>query len=362
MLPFFTQKSETTLRIFSLILAQKAVIIGPDLQGKLLERDIAMYFPTTRVLTILELLQSHYRLSGPELAERLEVNTRTVRRYITMLQDLGIPVEAERGRHGSYRLRPGFKLPPLMFTEDEALSLTLGLLVARRLGLTSAVAAVPAVESAIAKIERVLPVALRERVQAVQETLILDFPRSGSTPRTEIVVTLCSAAQQQRRVFLRYSSWKGEESERAVDLYGLVYRSGYWYAVGYCHLRTDLRVFRLDRIVWAEMRDESFVRPADFDSLGYVMRSLAMTPTTWSIEALLETTLQEAQQYVPAVIATLEEVPEGVLLRCSVENLTWFAHFLAGLPCPFIVLQPAELRDELQKLAARIAEMAARTI
>ena len=112
-----------------------------------------MYFPTTRVLTILELLQSHYRLSGPELAERLEVNTRTVRRYITMLQDLGIPVEAERGRHGSYRLRPGFKLPPLMFTEDEALSLTLGLLVARRLGLTSAVAAVPAVESAIAKIE-----------------------------------------------------------------------------------------------------------------------------------------------------------------------------------------------------------------
>src|SRR2546421_9939993 len=256
MLPFFTQKSETTLRIFSLILAQKAVIIGPDLQGKLLERDIAMYVPTTRVLAILELLQSHYRLSGPELAERLEVNTRTVRRYITMLQDLGIPVEAERGRHGSYRLRPGFKLPPLMFTEDEALSLTLGLLVARRLGLSSAVAAVPAVESAIATIERVLPVALRERVQAVQETLILDFPRTGSTPRTEIVVTLCSAAQQQRRVFLRYSSWKGEESERAVDLFGLVYRSGYWYAVGYCHLRTDLRVFRLDRIVWAEMRDE----------------------------------------------------------------------------------------------------------
>jgi len=82
----------------------------------MLEREIAMYFPTTRVLTILELLQSHYRLSGPELAERLEVNTRTVRRYITMLQDLGIPVEAERGRHGSYRLRPGFNLSPLMFT------------------------------------------------------------------------------------------------------------------------------------------------------------------------------------------------------------------------------------------------------
>ncbi len=88
-----------------------------------------MYHPTTRVLTVLELLQSRQQLSGAELASRLEVDRRTVRRYVTMLQDLGIPVEGERGRHGGYRLRPGFKLPPLMFTEDEALALTLGLLV-----------------------------------------------------------------------------------------------------------------------------------------------------------------------------------------------------------------------------------------
>src|SRR6266853_4217239 len=170
-----------------------------------------MYFPTTRVLTILELLQSRQHLSGPELAERLEVNTRTVRRYITMLQDLGIPVEAERGRHGSYRLRPGFKLPPLMFTEDEALALTLGLLAARRLGLT---AAAPAVEGALAKIERVLPLALREQVQAVQETLTLDLTHSGPTPRTNLVVTLCVAAQQCRRVWLHYSSWQSETTEQ----------------------------------------------------------------------------------------------------------------------------------------------------
>src|SRR5216684_1717243 len=127
-----------------------------------------MYHPTTRVLTVLELLQSHQRLSGPELAARLEVNIRTVRHYIMMLQDLGIPIKAERGRYGAYRLLPGFKLPPLMFNEDEALALTLGLLTARRLGLT---AAAPAVAGALAKIERVLPSALRKRVQAVQETL-----------------------------------------------------------------------------------------------------------------------------------------------------------------------------------------------
>src|SRR3989441_8843941 len=131
-----------------------------------------MYHPTTRVLTVLELLQAHRQMSGPKLAERLEVDVRSVRRYITMLQDLGIPIEAERGRYGNYRLMRGFKLPPLMFTEDEALALTLGLLAARKLGL--AVAA-PAVEGALAKGERGLPTALGGRVQAVHETLVFDF-------------------------------------------------------------------------------------------------------------------------------------------------------------------------------------------
>ena len=317
-----------------------------------------MYFPTTRVLTILELLQSRQHLSGPELAERLEVNTRTVRRYITMLQDLGIPVEAERGRHGSYRLRPGFKLPPLMFTEDEALALTLGLLAARKLGLT---AAAPAVEGALAKIERVLPLALRERVQAVQETLILDLTHTGPTPGSEVVVTLSAAAQQRCRVWMSYSSWQAEITDRSVDIYGIVYRPGFWYAVGYCHLRSGIRVFRLDRILQAELRDETFERPADFDSLGYVMRSLANTPTTWAVEVLLETTLEEAQHYVPPVIASLEQVSDGVMFRCSVGHLHWLAHFLSGLGCPFIVHRPVELRDELQKLSSRIAEMATRT-
>src|SRR5579859_2287859 len=118
-------------------------------------------------------------MGGPELAARLEVNLRTVRRYINMLQDLGIPIQAERGRHGGYRLRPGFKLPPLMFTEDEALALTLGLLTARRLGLA---AAAPAVEGALAKVERVMPATLRDRVQAVQETLVFDLTPPAVSP------------------------------------------------------------------------------------------------------------------------------------------------------------------------------------
>src|SRR5258707_13327825 len=145
-----------------------------------------MYHPTTRVLTVLELLQAHRQMSGPKLAERLEVDVRSVRRYIMMLQDLGIPIEAERGRYGTYRLLRGFKLPPLMFTEDEALALTLGLLAAMRLGLA---AAAPAVEGALAKVERVMPATLRARMEAGQETLIFDIPPPDATPAHATLLT-----------------------------------------------------------------------------------------------------------------------------------------------------------------------------
>ncbi len=279
-----------------------------------------MYFPTTRVLTVLELLQSHPRLSGPELAERLEVNTRTVRRYITMLQDLGIPVEAERGRYGTYRLRPGFKLPPLMFTEEEAQALTLGLLAARKLGL--AVEA-PAAEGALAKIERVLPDKVRARVQAIYETLIFDVQSPDTTPSGEVIGTLCAAVQQGKQVWLEYQSWQAETTRRKVELYGLVYRHGLWYTVGYCHLRQDL-----------------------------------LTPAPWLVDVLLETTLEEARKMVPPALATLEQTSDGVVFRCYVNHLEWIAHFLAGLDCPILIRQPEELYEALQKLAEKIAAMA----
>ncbi|MBE3559532.1 MAG: YafY family transcriptional regulator [Ktedonobacteraceae bacterium] len=318
-----------------------------------------MYFPTTRVLTVLELLQSHQKLSGPELAARLEVDTRTVRRYITMLQDLGMPVEAGRGRYGYYRLRPGFKLPPLMFTDDEALALTLGLLAARKMGL---IVAVPAVEGALAKVERVLPQSLREQVRAVQDALVLDLSSSGSIPRNEIVVTLCAAAQQQRRVLLSYRAFSGEITERRVDPYGLVYRSGFWYMTGYCHLRAALRTFRLDRAVQAELLDETFTRPPGFNCLEHVLRSIASTPGAWRVNVLLEATLEEAQQRVPPALALLEQEEHGVGFYCSVEDLDWLAYELVRLRLPFVVRQPAELRESLRRLAAHISELAERTV
>ena len=174
-----------------------------------------MYHPTTRVLAVLALLQAHGRLSGPELAQRLEVNIRTLRRYIIMLQDLGIPIEAERGRNGAYVLSPGFKLPPMMFTNEEALALTVGLISARRLNLADTDRAV---ESAFAKLERVMPLELKGHVRALTETITLDRNAAPSPPPSEMALsTMSSAAQLQQRVHLHYHPNQGEDTERDFD-------------------------------------------------------------------------------------------------------------------------------------------------
>lgn len=313
-----------------------------------------MYHPTTRVLAVLEMLQSRHRVSGAELAERLEVDSRTVRRYITILQDLGIPIEGERGRHGAYSLRPGYKLPPLMFSDDEALAVVLGLLSAQRLGMTMAT---PAVEGALAKIERVLPEVLRTRLQGVQDTLVIDLSPPESFPRSEIIVTLGAAAHQRRRVRLRYQSPRADGStERQVDPYGLVYRAGRWYLAGYCHLRSDTRLFRVDRVLKAEIEEATFTRPTNFDSLAFLHRSLATIPEGWAAEILLRTTLAEVTHVVSPTLAVLEETPDGVLMRCHVSDLDWLARYLAGLPFPFLVRQPPELRAALHELASQIMD------
>lgn len=316
-------------------------------------------YPTTRVLALLELLQTYGHMGGPELARRLGVGERTVRRYVTLLADLGIPVAAGRGCHGGYRLRPGYKLPPLMFSEDEAL--VLGLLVVRQTGL----AGTPAdAEGALDKVERVMPDALRARVRAVQEAVVLTSAAHATRPRVTLIGVLSEATHRRRRVRLHYRAARGEETVREVDIYGVVCRAGTWYAVGHDHLRADLRTFRVDRVLDARMRAETFTPPADFDALAHLEHALATMPGALTVEVLLETTLAEARRLVPAAYATLEETPRGVLARGQAQdahNLGELAHLLARLGCPLVVLHPPELRDELRALALHAAWLAERT-
>ena len=306
-----------------------------------------MSHPTTRVLALLELLQAHPGLTGAVLAQRLEIDERTVRRYATRLVDLGIPVRAERGRYGGYRLLPGFKLPPLMLTDDEATAVLLGLLAGRQLGLTVAGAGA---DSALAKIQRVLPAALRERIEAVAQTL--DFTvakRRSAAPAGDVVLTLADAARQRRRVRLAYRSWRGEHTDRDLDPYGLVFHSGRWYVTGHDQLRGELRTFRVDRVGAARLLDVTFAEPAAFDPVEHVTRSLAGVRYRWPVEVWLQTSPAEAARRIPPSVARLTEVDGGVLLRAHAERLDGMARLLAGLEWPFEILEPDELRAALRE-------------
>ena len=322
-----------------------------------------MYSPATRLLTILDVLQARPGITAGELAERLEVDKRSIRRYITMLQDLGIPVVSERGRYGGYRLRPGFKLPPLMLTNEEALAVTLGLLAAQRFGLSNVV---PSVEGALAKVEHVLPQTIREQVQAVQETVMLDLTHSAhpgvtiEAAITENLTCLSTAAYLGQRVKIGYQSQDGRKTERDIDSYGLVYWNSQWYVVAYCHLRAAIRVFKLNHILSVEPGRERFVRPHAFNCLEYVLRSFAAMPDRWLVEVLLETTLEQVRWSIPPSYATLEEPPGevgGVLLRAYDRDLKHTARLLLSLGCRFQVRQPPELLTALQEVADEITSV-----
>lgn len=310
-----------------------------------------MYHPTTRVLAVLELLQTHGRMSGAEMASRLGVDGRTLRRYIATLEELGIPVTAERGRAGGYALIAGFKLPPMMFTEDETLALSIGLLAVHSLGLSEAA---PAVASAQAKLERVMPANLKRRLRAVDETVQLGMSRSATPAGNAALLTLSGAAQARQRVRLRYRALDDKLSERDFDTYGLAYREGCWYAVGMCHLRQAIRSFRVDRVVGAKLTGTSFERPGKFDSLSHLVHSLATLPREFTIEVLIKADLGRLQGLLFDSFGVFEETPEGVVVHNQSDDLDWFARQLASLPFDVEIRHPPELHHAVRECALRL--------
>jgi predicted DNA-binding transcriptional regulator YafY len=312
--------------------------------------------PTTRVLAVLDLLQSHGRMSGPELARRVGVDVRTLRRYIVALEDLGIPLTTERGRAGAYMLVAGFKLPPMMFTNDEAVALSVGLVAARGLGLAEAS---PAVESVQAKLARVMPDKLKRHANAIADTVKVDLlPASGTPGSNGALIALAGAAQAQRRVRMHYESAAGVRTEREFDPYGLAWRAGAWYALGMCHLRHGLRSFRLDRVGAVSLLEPSFRRPPGFDALDQLLQSIGAIAYAHPIEVLLHTDMQTARRVFSLAFGVLEPVEGGVLLRTSADDLDWFARQLVGLAFDFEIRTPAKLRVELARCAARLQRLA----
>lgn len=312
--------------------------------------------PTSRVLALLELLQGGGNRAVGELADRLGVNERTVRRYVVHLADLGIPVESVRGRYGGYRLAPGYRMPPLMLTDDEALAVSLGLVAGRRAGLVPTSTA--AVESAAAKLQRVLPAALGRRLDALLQTVEVTVAGRPPIPvETTVLLVLAEAARNRSPIALGYTASDGRWSERILHPYGLVARSGRWYVVGADSASGDIRTFRLDRITAPKILAGTFDVPSGFDAVKRLLSGFAEAPYRHAISVRIHDTAQRVQSRVPAGVASVEDIatPAGwARLRLKAERLDWVPAMLAGLEAPFVVEHPDELRALLRSLADRL--------
>src|SRR4051794_7213154 len=232
-----------------------------------------------RVLALLEALQDRPFATGPELASSLGVDVRTLRRDIAALRSLGIPVEGERGRGGSYRLRPGYRVPPLMFTTREAAAVALGLMAARRLGLEA--------DGALAKVRRVLPDRMRLSVESLEA--ILGFtgpPVDAAPPDGETLLALADAARRGRRVHADYTDSAGDTTAREFSPHGLVAHGGRWYVPAFDHERGELRALRADRVGAVRVGGPGSRADDGFDPVAFVSQTLARVPWAHEIEVL----------------------------------------------------------------------------
>jgi predicted DNA-binding transcriptional regulator YafY len=248
---------------------------------------------------------------------------------------------------------PGFKLPPMMFTDEEAQALSLGLIAARGLGLADAA---PAIESVQSKLDRVLPSAPKKTISALRESVALQTGDPRANADAKLLRVLSQCAQTRRTAALRYRSADGTLTSRDFDVYGLVYRSGRWYVVGYCLLRKGLRTLRLDRIAHAEATEKPFERPDGFDAVEYLSHAMATLPRAVKTELLLHTDIATARREISETLGIPSETAEGVVVNGSAdEQLEWYARELMRLPFAFEIRAPAELRQVLAKIAAELA-------
>jgi predicted DNA-binding transcriptional regulator YafY len=303
------------------------------------------------LLELLSLLQTRPHWNGPELAERLGITERTVRRDITRLRQLGYPVVADAGRGGGYQLGRGGALPPLLLTNDESVAVAIGLRVAASGGVAGYDEAAVA---ALAKLEQMLPATLREKVLALNAATVVTRPGTGPLVDSEVLLTIAQACRRPERVRFGYQDGSGNLTERRVEPYGLVNAERRWYLVARDLDRRDWRTFRLDRLSDPVLTGHRFVRTEEPDTAAMVARGLSAVPYRWQAEVVLHTTLEDAESVIARTIGAVEEVAGEVILRFGANEVDWLARYLAGLPFDSEVRSPPEVRSALRDLGRRL--------
>jgi predicted DNA-binding transcriptional regulator YafY len=319
-----------------------------------------MAVTSTRTLRLLSLLQSRRHWSGPELAGRLEVSARTLRRDVDRLRELGYPVDARRGAEGGYTLAPGAVLPPLVLDDDEAVALAVGLSAAAP---TSVTGMGDASLRALAKLVQVMPARLRRRVDAVRAVTVAgswgpSVPAGGVDPG--VLTTVALACRDGERLEFGYTAADGRGTDRAVEPFRLVSLGRRWYLVAYDLTRADWRVFRLDRVSGPRGTGARFGRrrlPAD-DVVAFVRERVADLPRRHPVEAVVAAPADEVRRRIGSWATVADEGPDRCRVRMDADDLTWAAAALAVTGAGFTVVAPPELRTELARLADRFAAAA----
>ncbi len=312
---------------------------------------------SARMLQLLSLLQTHRYWPGGELAQRLEVSDRTLRRDVERLRDLGYPVHAVRGAAGGYQLQAGAAMPPLLLDDEEAVAIVVGLRAAAG-GMVEGIEDTSV--RALSKVVQVMPPRLRRRVDALASYAVpAVFSPSGSGPTfdADVLATLAQACRDDERVRFGYQPREGAAMERSVEPHRLVSVGRRWYLVGWDLTRHDWRSFRLDRMSEARTTGVRF-RQRELpggDAAEFVKRGLRSMPQRHHVQVLVHTTADVVRRAVGRW-GTVEEVDAGSCrMTMEVDDLAWPMFVLAGLEAEFVVEGPAELHARVADVSERFA-------
>ena len=312
---------------------------------------------SSRLLTLLSLLQARRDWPGGELADRLEVSSRTIRRDVERLRELGYPVESLTGPAGGYRLRAGTAMPPLLLDDDEAIAIAVGLRTAARASVTG-------IEEtsvrALVKLEQVLPAHLRRRVRALQSAT-LTLPAGGQTVDPQELTVIATACRDSECLRFGYRGRDGTASRREVEPHSLVNLGRRWYLVAWDRAREDWRTFRVDRLTGptaAGRRFQARALPAK-DAADYIAKSMSAWKHRFEARVTLHASAEEIRARFPPHWGPVEPIDERTCeYRTGDDDLDWLALRIAMFGVDFDVHEPPELAEHLRAMGQRLERAA----
>lgn len=308
--------------------------------------------PTARALVALEVIQAVPGITADRLAGRLGVTERAARRYVGMLREAGIPVEATRGPYGGYRLGRGLRLPPLMFSGAEALGLVMAVLD----GHHDAGDPTDPVGSALGKIVRALPEQVAAQAEAVRRATAPAPDRAAARPDPAMAAALVRASSEQRRVRLEYRSEAGTERVIEADPWAVVVRHGRWYLLCHSHTSNARRAYRIDRVHAVEPLEDTFVPPDGLDAVAELEDHLAVG-WEYEVEVVIDAPADTVAHCLPRAAGRLEPVDATTTrLVGSTSNPAWYAEQLATIHAPFRILGCPELQRAARALGQRLLD------